>query len=83
MLTLTRKAGERILIPEVGVEIVIRRVLPNKAVRVGVVAPQKLTILREELLTSRGGESESTKADRQKRRGQGRTGRAEVSNPGR
>lgn len=55
MLTLTRKAGERILIPEAGIEIVIRRVLPNKAVRVGVVAPQNLTILREELLASKGG----------------------------
>lgn len=55
MLTLTRKAGERILIPEAGIEIVIRRVLPNRAVRVGVVAPQKLTILREELLTEKGG----------------------------
>lgn len=55
MLTLTRKAGERILIPEAGIEIVIRRVLPNRAVRVGVVAPQKLTILREELLASKEG----------------------------
>lgn len=55
MLTLTRKAGERILIPEAGIEIVIRRVLPNRAVRVGVVAPQNLTILREELLTAKGG----------------------------
>jgi carbon storage regulator CsrA len=55
VLTLTRKAGERILIPEAGIEIVIRRVLPNKSVRVGVVAPQKLTILREELLAPKGG----------------------------
>jgi carbon storage regulator CsrA len=55
MLTLTRKAGERILIPEAGIEIVIRRVLPNKAVRVGIVAPQKLAIFREELLASKGG----------------------------
>jgi carbon storage regulator CsrA len=55
LLTLTRKAGERILIPEAGIEIVIRRVLPNRAVRVGVVAPQSLTILREELLASKGG----------------------------
>ena len=54
MLTLTRKAGERILIPEAGIEIVIRRVLPNRAVRIGVVAPQNLTILREELLAAKG-----------------------------
>jgi carbon storage regulator CsrA len=55
MLTLTRKAGERIVIPEAGIEIVIQRILPNRAVRVGVVAPQKLTILREELLATKGG----------------------------
>lgn len=53
MLVVTRKTGERISIPDIGVEIVIAKVLDTGAVRVGISAPPHLAILRKELL-SRG-----------------------------
>lgn len=50
MLVVTRKEGEKILIPEAGIEIVIARVTKTGAVRVGIKAPEGVKILREELL---------------------------------
>lgn len=49
MLVLTRKKGQRIVIPELGVTIVVAGNLGDK-VRIGIVAPRGATILREELL---------------------------------
>lgn len=49
MLVITRKVNEKILIPELGVEIVVARILPNGSVRVGIRAPKSAKILREEL----------------------------------
>lgn len=49
MLVLTRKKGERIVIPELGIEIVVSGIIGDR-VRVGIVAPRGATILREELL---------------------------------
>lgn len=50
MLVLTRNVGERIVIPELGVTIAVSGILGDK-VRIGVIAPQNATILREELLS--------------------------------
>jgi|688.fasta_scaffold1579421_2 carbon storage regulator CsrA len=50
MLILTRKPGEKIVLPELNVEIIVARVLPNGAVRVGVRAPKSCKILREEIV---------------------------------
>jgi carbon storage regulator CsrA len=53
MLVVTRKAGERVMIPSKGIEITIVKVLPNGAVRIGVKAPQDVGVYREELLVSK------------------------------
>jgi carbon storage regulator CsrA len=53
MLIITRKVGEKILLPELGIEVVVARVLPNGSVRVGIRAPQSCTILREELVEAK------------------------------
>jgi carbon storage regulator len=47
MLTLTRKAGEKIRIGD-DIEIVIREIR-GRQVRIGIVAPSGLAVLREEL----------------------------------
>lgn len=51
MLVITRREGQRIVIPEAGIEIVVARIFDNGAVRVGVQAPPELTILRKELVS--------------------------------
>jgi carbon storage regulator CsrA len=53
MLVVTRKAGEKVLIPSKGIEIAIVKVLPNGAVRIGIKAPHDVGVYREELLTSK------------------------------
>lgn len=50
MLVVTRKRGEKVLIPDAGIEISIVRVLPNGQVRLGIVAPPAVGVFREELL---------------------------------
>ena len=47
MLTLTRKAGEKIRIGD-DIEIVVREIR-GRQVRIGIVAPSGLAVLREEL----------------------------------
>lgn len=49
MLIVTRKAGEKVVIPQLGIEILVAKVLPNGQVRLGVAAPKEVTVLREEL----------------------------------
>jgi carbon storage regulator CsrA len=49
MLVLTRKKGQRIVIPELGVTIVVAGHLGDK-IRIGVEAPKSARILREECL---------------------------------
>ena len=51
MLVLTRKAGERIVIAD-NVVVEVLEVQGNR-VRIGIQAPQGVTILREELLTGK------------------------------
>jgi len=51
MLVVTRRQGEKIVLPEVGVEIVVTKILENGTVRIGVHAPKELRILRKELLS--------------------------------
>jgi len=58
MLVLTRKAGERIVIAD-NVIVEVLEVQGNR-VRIGIQAPQGVTILREELLT---GKPEQKKPD--------------------
>lgn len=53
MLVVTRKAGEKVILPEVNIEIVVAAVLPNGRVRLGIKAPQKVRVFREELLAER------------------------------
>lgn len=52
MLVVTRKKGERVMIPELGVTITVIGLLGDK-VRIGVEAPKSATILREELLAGK------------------------------
>lgn len=49
MLVVTRKAGEKVVIPQAGIEILVAKVLPNGQVRLGIAAPKDVTVLREEL----------------------------------
>lgn len=51
MLVVTRKAGEKIVIPEAGIEITVVASLPNGRVRIGVKAPEDTKVFREELLS--------------------------------
>ena len=51
MLVVTRRQGERIVLPEIGVEIVVTKILENRTVRIGVSAPKELRILRKEILS--------------------------------
>jgi carbon storage regulator len=53
MLVLTRKAGERIVIDD-NIIVEVLEVQGNR-VRIGIQAPQGVTILRQELLTGKGG----------------------------
>lgn len=50
MLTLTRKAGQKIIIGN-GIEIVVREIR-GRQVRLGIVAPEGLPVFREELYES-------------------------------
>lgn len=52
MLVVTRKEGEKVLIPEAGIEIVVARVTETGAVRIGIKAPDGVKILREELVVA-------------------------------
>jgi carbon storage regulator len=60
MLVLTRKAGERIVIAD-NIIVEVLEVQGNR-VRIGIQAPQGVTILREELLTGKT-EQPKTKPD--------------------
>ena len=48
MLVLSRKLGERILVPHCGVEITIIAIEGN-AVRLGISAPEDIAVFREEV----------------------------------
>jgi carbon storage regulator len=48
MLVLTRKVGERIVVPDLGMTITVLEVHGNQ-VRIGIDAPREVTVLREEL----------------------------------
>jgi len=48
MLVLTRKVGQSILLPELGIEIMVVRIAGEK-VRIGIEAPADWRIVREEL----------------------------------
>lgn len=50
MLVVTRKAGEKVLIPSAGIEVMVVKVLPNGQVRLGISAPKEVLVAREELL---------------------------------
>lgn len=58
MLVLTRKAGERIVIAE-NIVVEVLEVQGNR-VRIGIQAPQGVTILREELLAGKATTSKKT-----------------------
>lgn len=51
MLVVTRKVGQKVMIPQAGIEIVVTKILPNGQVRLGIAAPKNVTVLREELLS--------------------------------
>lgn len=51
MLVVTRKAGEKVLIPGAGIEVLIVKVLPGGQVRLGISAPKDVLVVREELLS--------------------------------
>ncbi len=49
MLVLSRKLGERIVVPQCGLAVTILAV-KGKVVRLGISAPEDLTVYREEIL---------------------------------
>ncbi len=49
MLVLSRKQGERIVVPECGLTITVLEVVGSR-VRVGIAAPSNVTILRAEIV---------------------------------
>lgn len=51
MLVLSRREGERVVLPDLGVEIIVQRVR-GKSVSVGIEAPLDVHILRGELASS-------------------------------
>lgn len=53
MLVVTRKVGEKVLVPGKGIEIMIVKCLPNGTVRLGIKAPDGVGVYREELLDVR------------------------------
>jgi carbon storage regulator len=57
MLVLTRKAGERIVIDN-NIVVEVLEVQGNR-IRIGIEAPQGVTILRQELLTGKPGKVEA------------------------
>ncbi|MFO0880457.1 MAG: carbon storage regulator [Gemmataceae bacterium] len=59
MLVLTRKAGERIVIDD-SIVVEVLEVQGNR-VRIGIQAPQGVTILRQELLTGKANREPSDK----------------------
>ena len=73
MLVITRKAGEKILLPDLGIEIMVARILPTGAVRVGIRAPSGVKILREELMEGKSDERGLDSSD-----GSVRSGSADV-----
>lgn len=52
MLVVTRRVGEKVLIPRAGIEIVVTKILPNGQVRLGIEAPKEMVVVREELVTA-------------------------------
>lgn len=48
MLVITRKKGQKIIIPECGIEISLCKVLPDGRARIGIEAPREVSIKREE-----------------------------------
>jgi carbon storage regulator CsrA len=53
MLVVTRKPGEKIVLPALDIEVTVVAVLPNGRVRLGIKAPDKIRVLREELLAGK------------------------------
>jgi carbon storage regulator CsrA len=53
MLVVTRRPGEKVVLPEIDVEVTVVAVLPNGRVRLGIKAPDKIRVLREELLVGK------------------------------
>lgn len=49
MLVLSRKAGQAIVLPELGIRIVVVEIRGGNAVKIGIDADRRHTILREEL----------------------------------
>ena len=50
MLVLTRRAGEAIVLPELGITIRVLEFGRTRSVRLGVEAPRSVVVMREELL---------------------------------
>lgn len=49
MLCLTRKVGERILLPDQGIAFTVLSIKPSGAVRIGIEADKEVRIVREEV----------------------------------
>jgi carbon storage regulator len=49
MLVLTRKSGEKIVLPSLGITVQVLSIKGN-TVRIGIVAPSDVSVVREELL---------------------------------
>lgn len=53
MLVVTRKVGEKVILPDAQIEITVSAVLSNGRVRLGIKAPEHVRVYREELLTEK------------------------------
>lgn len=58
MLCLTRKVGEKILLPDQGITFTVLAVKPGGAVRIGIEADPGIRIVREEVELRKGKEQE-------------------------
>lgn len=58
MLCLTRKVGQRILIPDQGIAFTVLAVKPGGAVRIGIEAGNGYRIVREEVELRKNGDSD-------------------------
>jgi carbon storage regulator CsrA len=53
MLVVTRKVGEKVVLPDAQIEITVSAVMKNGRVRLGIKAPSTVRVFREELLTEK------------------------------
>ncbi len=62
MLVLTRKSGEKIVLPSLGITVQVLSIKGN-TVRIGIVAPSDVSVVREELLDADRSRAKAPRAE--------------------